>query len=137
MNNFFQKLGYRIACFMYGRNGIDAFGKFLVITSIVCTFLSNLPFLDILYLVGTAIFVYALFRFFSKNLYKRQQENAKYLLRSGKIKGDFALYKKMWQERKTYRYFKCSCGTRLRVPKGKGKIKIHCSKCGKDIIKNT
>ncbi len=137
MRNFFQSLGYRFASFMYGRNGIDALGKFLVIAALVCTLLSNLPFLDLLYLVGTALMVYALFRCFSKNLYKRQQENMKYLSASQKFKGFFALRKKIWQERNTHRYFKCSCGTHLRVPKGKGKIKIHCSKCGKDIIKNT
>ena len=122
---------------MYGRNGIDAFGRFLIIASLVCTLLSNLPFLDIFYLIGAALLLYAIFRFLSKNLYKRQQENAKYLSHSRKFKGNRALYKKMWQERKSHRYFRCSCGTYLRVPKGRGKIKIHCSKCGKDIIKNT
>ncbi len=137
MKNFFQNLGYRFASFMYGRNGIDAFCKFLIIASLVCTLLSNLPFLDVFHLVGTAILIYAFFRFFSKNLYKRQQENMKYMSVSQKFKRFFALRKKMFSERKTHRYFKCSCGTHLRVPKGKGKIKIHCSKCGKDIVKNT
>lgn len=137
MRSFFQRLGVKLVSFMYGRNGIDSFGKFLVIASIVVTFLSNLPFLDALYIIGVALMVFALFRCFSKNLYKRGQENIKYLSLSRKFKGFFALRKKMFDERKTHKYFKCSCGTVLRVPKGKGKIKIHCSKCSRDFIRKT
>ena len=34
--------------------------------------------------------------------------------------------------------FRCpGCGTLLRVPKGKGKIKIVCRKCGNSFIKHT
>ncbi|MBE6789162.1 MAG: hypothetical protein E7539_05780 [Ruminococcaceae bacterium] len=137
MRNFFGNLGYKFASVMYGRNGVDSFNKFLVISSIVITFLSNLPFLDVLYIIGVALMAFALFRCFSKNLYKRRQENAKYLSIAQKFKYFFAIHKKMFKERKTHRYFKCECGTILRVPRGKGKIKIHCSKCGKDIIKTT
>lgn len=39
---------------------------------------------------------------------------------------------------KDYRFFKCpTCQQKVRVPKGKGKIKIHCPRCHNDFIKKS
>ena len=41
-------------------------------------------------------------------------------------------------QRKDYRFFKCpTCKQKVRVPKGKGKIKIHCPRCHNDFIKKS
>lgn len=122
---------------MYGRNGFDAFGRFLLISALVLNIISCLPYMDLLYFAGTGLLVYTIFRTLSKNLYKRQSENAKYLNIQNKFLRDKNTRKKMWAERKTHKYFKCKCGTRLRVPKGKGKIEITCPKCKTKIIKKT
>ena len=122
---------------MYGRNGLDAFGHFLLITALIVNIISSFADLLILSLVGSAILVYMIFRMLSKNLYKRQSENAKYLSIQNKFLRDKNTRKKMWDERKTHKYFKCKCGTRLRVPKGKGKIEITCPNCKTKIIKKT
>ena len=43
-----------------------------------------------------------------------------------------------WSQRKDYRFFKCrSCRTRLRVPRGKGKLNIVCRKCGTSFQRKT
>ena len=43
-----------------------------------------------------------------------------------------------WSQRRDYKFFRCpSCRTLLRVPKGKGKIKVVCRKCGNSFIKKT
>ena len=137
MRNFFQNLGYKINMFMYGRNGVDAFNRFLLITALVINLIAYLPYLSLLTLVSSGILAYCIFRTLSKNLYKRQSENAKYLNIQNKFLRDKNTRKKMWAERKTHKYFKCKCGTRLRVPKGKGKIEITCPKCKTKIIKRT
>ncbi len=137
MRNFFANLGYKISAFMYGRNGVDAFNRFLVILTLVINLISCLPNMDILSLLGSGILAYCIFRTLSKNLYKRQSENAKYLNIQNKFLRDKNTRKKMWDERKTHKYFKCKCGTRLRVPRGKGKIEITCPKCKTKIIKKT
>ncbi len=42
------------------------------------------------------------------------------------------------QDLKTHAYFKCpKCSTELRVPKGKGKIRITCPKCGEQFVEKT
>jgi len=137
LRNFFERLSYKIGAFMYGRNGLDAFGQFLLITALIVNIISSFADSLILSLAGSAILVYMIFRTLSKNLYKRQSENAKYLEVKNKLLRGKNTHKKMWDERKTHKYFKCKCGTRLRVPKGKGKIEITCPNCKTKMIKRT
>lgn len=122
---------------MYGRNGVDSFNRLLLITALVVNLISSLADSWLLSLLGSGILAYCIFRTLSKNLYKRQSENAKYLNVRNKLLRDKNTRKKMWDERKTHKYFKCKCGTRLRVPKGKGKIEITCPKCKTKMIKRT
>ena len=44
-------------------------------------------------------------------------------------------WKRQWQEYRTYRYLICpQCSQRLRVPRGKGKIRVTCTKCRNQFI---
>ena len=84
----------------------------------------------------TAITIY--FRMFSKNLSKRYQERNSFLEYSSKFKAKQEKRKRQQAQRKSYAFFKCpSCKQKVRVPKGKGKISIHCPKCGVDFIKKS
>ena len=48
------------------------------------------------------------------------------------------LGKERWQQRKEYKFFTCpACKTVLRVPKGEGKIKLVCRKCGTSFVKKS
>lgn len=113
--------------FMYGRNGVDQLTLFLIIFAtvfIIPTYFIRtkirLLFLGIFWF----IVLYAYFRAFSKNLYKRRAENQKFVNKTNYIKTRFS-------QRKTYRFYTCpKCKTHLRVPKGVGKITITCKKCG-------
>lgn len=54
------------------------------------------------------------------------------------IKNWFRLQKRKFSERKTHRFFKCAqCKAALRVPRGKGKIKVRCPKCGAEALRKT
>ena len=75
--------------------------------------------------------VYAYFRILSKKVYKRTQENKKYL-------GAINMTKTRWKQRKTHKFYRCpKCKTWLRVPKGRGKITITCVKCSTKFDKRT
>lgn len=77
-------------------------------------------------------------RALSRNINARQNENTKYQEIAKKPKSTFKYIDKKWTNRKTTIYFKCKgCGTKLSVPKGKGKIRVVCPKCKTEIFKTT
>lgn len=79
MNKFRDAL-YR---FMYGRNGVDALNWALVILELVVSILSSIIRVQgvsqALYFVSMVLMFIVLIRIFSRNLARRQAENAKFL----------------------------------------------------------
>ena len=125
--------------FMYGRNGVDALSWALVVLEVVLSLLSSFIHVrgvsQALYFVSTALMFVVLLRIFSRNLARRQAENAKFLTwwapKSNAIRGAQAR-----RADKAYKYVRCSCGAYCRVPRGVGKIELTCPKCGrKKVIK--
>lgn len=131
----------KFAKFMYGRYGMDELSKFLSYVGLILLLLS--VFLG--QTVRTAAFVIAVliigatyFRTFSKKYEKRRAENVKFLAFKKPVSDFFKLRRDMWKQRKTFKFFKCpSCKAVLRVPKGKGKIRVVCKKCGTAFEKKT
>ena len=123
--------------FMWGRYGNDRFNQFLMIVALVCLALSFFG-LRIFYVLALALMVYAYYRMFSRNMSKRSAENQWYLKKEMKARGWINGKKKAFAGRKDYKIFKCpKCGQKLRVPRHKGKIAIHCRKCGEEFIRKT
>ena len=123
--------------FMMGRYGQDKLSLHMCWLSLLICFVSMFVWRIPLLLIYSLLLLLALFRTFSRNIPKRQKEGLAYERFLGKIKGFSALQKNKWRDRKTHRYFKCTCGAVLRVPKGKGFIIIHCPKCKNDLTKKT
>lgn len=126
---------------MMGRNGVDALNRFLLvilgILLAVQTFLRGTA-AGVMGVVTLALLFYLYFRMFSRNIYKRQMENGAYLRMRYRVTSAWSGRKDRWSQRKEYRFFKCpSCRTRLRVPRGKGKINIVCRKCGTSFQRRT
>ena len=131
-----------LAKFMSGRYGSDQLGRALNVATLVLLVLSILlgrrGFGRIFWLLALAGLIWNTFRIFSRNISKRQQENAKYLRLAGRWGGEFRGAKTRWQQRKEYKFFRCpSCKTWLRVPRGKGKLNITCRQCGERFTRNT
>ena len=137
MHTFLYRLRESFARFMYGRYGGDALSRNMLYVGLAFLILSYLPFLRFLNIGSWILFLWAYFRMFSKNIHKRQQELSKYYKIRGRFLRKFSTAKQISSD-KTHRYFKCKiCGTFSRVPKGKGKIRITCKKCGTQMIKRT
>ena len=116
--------------FMYGRYGVDSLGRFLIGVMFVLIVLSFFIRGWIPQVLIWALLFYSYFRMFSRNIPKRYAENQKYLSVSGSVRKFFRIRKKRFDDRGTYRHFTCpKCGQDLRVPKGKGKVRITCPKC--------
>lgn len=125
---------YKLYQFMQGRRGVDQFSRFLVMLSLllvgISLFVGKYPVVYMItYFLGFASLIYGEFRIFSRNLYKRDVENSKYLAAKQKIIGGKTL-KQRRAERKIYTFFKCpGCGQKMRAPKGKGSIRVTCHNC--------
>lgn len=138
MRNFFYNMRLRFSNFMQGRYGFDALSKATLIAALVCYFLSAFPFLGFFYFLYILLIAITFIRCFSKNIGARSKELYKYYNIKNKFTGWFNLKKKIWNERKTHRYFKCTkCKAVLRVPKGKGKIEVKCRVCGEKSIRKS
>ena len=135
MRNFLFRIAGKIRSFFYGRNGFDDLAKHSLILSIVVFLIYGFLPQGILKLIFSLItyglMAYAYFRILSKKVYKRTQENKKYL-------GAINMTKTRWKQRKTHKFYRCpKCKTWLRVPKGRGKITITCVKCSTKFDKRT
>ena len=132
-NNERLTLRERFARFMIGRHGIDRLYYFLLAIStilIVINLFVKAPYSYIILLAESAVFAFAIFRVFSRNLYKRQQENEKFIKFIDKPKKFFNLQKCKRRDKKTHVYKKCpSCKNNLRLPKQKGKHTVVCPCC--------
>ena len=124
----------RMAGFMAGRNGNDQLNLFLLIVDVVLLLLASIFARSLgafLYPLVLALLGYTYFRMLSRNLYKRRTENEKYMRLRAKAASKLRLVRERWVQRRDYKFFTCpSCRAVMRVPRGRGKIKIVCRKCG-------
>ena len=79
MKNWFEKLGYRMASFMYGRYGNDALTKFLLIAALILMVISWIPRLGWVYLLALAVMIWSIYRSLSRKFDKRRRELDRYL----------------------------------------------------------
>ncbi len=120
----------RVAMFMYGRNGFDNLCNFIWILCIILVLVNLFIGSIIISVLETALIVYTVFRSMSRNIYKRQKENAAFLKIKRKFTGFFKLRRNKWRDRKTHVYKKCKkCKNVLRLPKVKGKHTVNCPCC--------
>ena len=115
---------------MAGRYGTDKLNIAILTAGVVVCLLGMFPlFIPIKLVLSTvswALMFWAIFRCFSRNTYKRYQENRKYLRFLERLKD------------REHRYYSCpKCRQSVRVPKGKGKIAITCPRCREKFIKKT
>ena len=128
----------KIARFMAGRYGVDYLGRFTIIAGLIALLLAGWTRSSLLNLLAWMLIIYSYYRMFSRNIYKRTQENQWYLNKTYKIRCFFARQKNMLTQRKTHHIYKCpTCKQKIRIPRGKGKIDIRCPKCNTTFIKKS
>ena len=127
---FLQRLKESFARFMQGRHGPDNLGMFTLITGLACSLLGSFTGIGILSLLGFALYVWTLFRMFSRNNDKRFAENRKYIELTSNWKTRIRQFIKRMKNRRDYRYFKCpNCKVLLRLKRGCGEKEITCVRC--------
>lgn len=116
--------------FMTGRYGTDKLNMFILGGGLIVCLLAlfiPVPAANLaLTLLSYGLMFWAIFRTFSRNTYRRYQENRRFLMLLDRIK-----------DRK-HKHFSCpKCHQPVRVPRGKGKIAITCPKCREKFIRKT
>jgi protein-arginine kinase activator protein McsA len=77
-------------------------------------------------------------RSLSRKTSQRASENYKYFVYKNRATGWFRRLKTRWADRKEHKYFRCpQCRATVRVPRGKGKIRITCPRCKNTFIKKS
>lgn len=132
---------------MLGRYGNDDLNRCLmkiVVAAIILSLFTGRIHIGIIslgtifYWLGLLGLVYSYFRMFSRNIYKRSEENRKYLQKTAHMRGFWQSKKRMMEQRKVYHIYTCpGCKQKIRIPKGKGKIEVRCPKCGATFIKRS
>lgn len=118
--------------FMYGRNGNDKLNSVLFWVYFALLIINILLKSVVLWIIELILVAVYLFRFLSRNIYRRQKENRAFLKVWNKISGFFKLQKNKFRDRKTHVYRKCEhCRAVLRLPKKKGKHTVRCPQCNK------
>ena len=142
---------------------LDELNKALLITAGVCYLLSFVltryaGAVTVFRILFAAAAVFLGIRLFAGNPDKRNNENLKFLAGLTAVKEFFRKpfrssgaaqatassqtsgglldkWKRQWHEYRTYRYLICpQCSQRLRVPRGKGTIRVTCTKCRNQFI---
>ena len=120
--------------FMQGRYGVDPFSKFLTTAALVLLILNLLLGMiwpgnllsTLLWCGAMGSMIWSYVRIFSKNHTARYKEYNFYLRQKKKFDGWF----KRVKQSKEYKFFRCpGCKQLIRVPRGRGKLRITCPKC--------
>lgn len=120
--------------------GFDRLSRDILILSVALGALSAVfSFMiagPVLSVVSAALALIALLRCVSMKIERRQDELLGYEKLTGAVSGFF---KKLFQNKNddpNYKYFRCpDCRERMRAPKGKGRIRVTCRRCGKQFEK--
>ena len=144
--------------FFSGRNGADELSVTLVVLGII--FFLAYPIFDqkvvqgVFILLGGVSAFFGIWRSLSTNLAKRRAENIAFVNffkdegkeakeqrkreEEEKKRNEKLRKERRKEEEKTHAFFRCpQCGKELRVPKGKGKIKIKCPNCANEFIRKS
>ncbi len=120
----------RFARFMMGRYGVDKLYYFLLGVCFVLIVINIFIGSYIISTLETLLLIYSIYRLLSRNIYKRQRENEKFLKLIDKPKKFINLQKCKHRDKKTHVYKKCpSCKNNLRLPREKGKHTVVCPCC--------
>ena len=129
-----MKFQQKLQKFMYGRYGPDELYMFLfkiyIIVAILNLFIKS-------YIISTLeiiIIVITFYRFFSKKIYKRSNENQKFLKIKKRFKNIFSNKKTKYKGDNVYKKCKkCGITLKLPLPYERGIKYARCPKCNKRI----
>jgi len=130
-------LRYKLAEFMYGRYGTDQLQKALTVLYFIIFIVNLFVHSIIISYLMWAVFIWMIYRSFSKQISRRRMENDKFMRVWNVIKAKASLLFGRIKEIKTHRYRTCPhCKSVLRLPRKTGKRTVRCPRCRKEFQTN-
>ncbi len=127
--------------FLSGRNGPDALSMTASLSAcmlLIVAMFARGTVSSVLWLLALICLIFCYFRIFSRNIARRRAENQRFLTLIAPLTQLRARHKEKKRQKNLYCFFKCpQCNTVLRVPKGKGHIRITCKRCGNVFERNS
>ncbi|MCL1906286.1 MAG: hypothetical protein FWG06_04710 [Clostridiales bacterium] len=127
-----------------GRYGFDKLGRFLLLSGLLMHLLAIAirqgHIVLFLQFAGFALMLLALLRLLSRNISAREREAQRFAVLCQRWAKGLSVIKReaprlfngeFWVERRLYKFYRCPrCAARLRLPRGKGQMRITCPRCG-------
>lgn len=127
-----QSFAKRLNDWMRGRNGADELGNTVVAISIIVLFINVFAKTRVLAVGALVMAIYGCWRMSSKNVAARRKENREFLKAFAPALRWIKNPKASVQEQREYKHLTCPhCGQQMRVPRGKGKMRVTCPTCKK------
>ncbi len=133
-----EKWRRRFRQFMMGRYGADQLSRFLGGWVVALLIINLIVRTRVLYWLAVILLLYSYYRMFSRNISARFKENERYMRFRFQVSELWKKWKFRAEQARQYRIYKCpSCGQKIRIPRGHGKVSIHCPKCHTDFIRRS
>lgn len=125
-------LSDRLTTWMRGRNGADELGNAVISVSIILLLINVFAHTRVLSLLALLLALYSCWRMSSKAVAQRRKENRAFLKALGPAARFLRNPGSTINEQRSYKHLTCpSCGQQMRVPRGKGKMRVTCPRCQK------
>jgi len=139
------RLAQAFARFMAGRYGVDQLARFISCASLISVTLSILTrgvgrggLSSMFFYLCMALLGLSYYRMLSRNYSRRRRENEFYLDKKHRLTSRLKLHRECFRQRRDYAFYRCpGCRQLVRVPRGKGKLRITCRRCGYSFEKKT
>lgn len=128
----------KLLFYMKGRYGYDEFSKVLILSGLVLGIVSNFSNGIFLNIIGLAAIAFGALRIVSKEKENRRKELQKYIKVKGSVTSKYTKARNRWVQRKAFKITKCpNCKQKIRIPRGRKKIRVTCPSCKEKFVKKT
>ena len=131
----------KLARFLYGRYGADSLYNALFVCELILLFIGTIlnvlgnvePILAMIsiafYVTALGLMIFAMYRFFSRNIAKRRRENQAWLRFKAKFRRKPK--RRLPPDTADHIFRSCPhCKSTLRLPRETGKHQVRCPRCG-------
>lgn len=128
----------RLAAWMRGRNGTDELATCALVLALLLVIINLFVHTFFLSVLALLLLVYAWWRMASRNIEAREKENRAFVRLLGPVRPWVRNPAAAFKEARTYKHLTCAkCGRKMRVPRGKGKLRVRCPQCNEQFITRT